>query len=305
VVVTHARQSHTGTSPGDREEGGSTPLEQVDMARPRIRQRGGSWQITVCHRGERVTLTEKTKADAQAMARYITEQQLAGVNVVDGLRAARGSKAPRDGMPTLERAMTDWFTMRSSGPDAELRYSSVNVYMKTLGAHCFKFQWQGQLLGETPVDRITTKALVAMMTAARSKGSGRAVRGHLKHPLNALYRYLIKSEILPAGTVNPAANLGDYLPKVKRSKVTGRLEFFEPMEVETLIAAGKVFFAKKDNPHVNIMPFVQTALGTGARWGELAALKRSRINRGGKLDGQERTNRYTVTDIMPLTRPEL
>ena len=98
---------------------------------PRATKRGSSYRVAVYASGERAYVTVRSKADAEALVREIHRQELAGVDVLAGIKSARTTpttKATR--FPTLRDALDEWIDGQVKM--GELRESTAKNYRRRL-----------------------------------------------------------------------------------------------------------------------------------------------------------------------------
>jgi integrase len=231
-------------------------------------RRGKAWRVTVHWQGQRERKTVRTEADAKALVQHIHKQELAGINVVEAIRAARAAVAPVvvPTFPTLRDGLTAWVTrLEQTG---EIRASSAGCYRSRLGKWVFPHQLKdGRVLGDVPTNLVTREMIGAVIWRAKEAGRSLAIIGAIRHPIKSYYQSLVETKQLAA---NPAADLRYFIGKRlhrKRSVVV----FFAQEEGPQLIATAKALWPRW-------APFILTGLVAGLRWGESAALYRSDID---------------------------
>ena len=72
-------------------------------------KRGESYRVAIHANGERRYVTVRSKADAEGLVREIRRQELAGVNVLEGIKRARTNTPTQSTtFPTLREALDEW-----------------------------------------------------------------------------------------------------------------------------------------------------------------------------------------------------
>ena len=86
-----------------------------------------SWRVTVHWKGEREIKTVHSEQDAKALVQYIHKQELAGINVIEAIRKARGAAAPEaPTYPRLRDALPTWIEAQESA--GAIRPSTSRMY---------------------------------------------------------------------------------------------------------------------------------------------------------------------------------
>src|SRR2546426_8055899 len=230
-------------------------------------KRGESYRVAIHANGERRYVTVRSKADAEGLVREIRRQELAGVNVLEGIKRARTNTPTQSTtFPTLREALDEWIDGQVRVGD--LRESTAKGYRSRLRV------WAYPTLGDTPVDQVTREQLGACIRAIREAGKSSGIVRGIRNPIRKFYEGLIETKVL---AVNPAADLKFFVGRFKAAPSTSD-KFFTQHEAQRLIEAMRAL-------HPRWTSFVMTALLAGLRWGECAALnvndvdfKRARIH---------------------------
>ena len=217
-----------------------------------------------------------TEQDAKELVKYIHKQELAGVNVVEAVRAARVATAPA--------SSPAWPRLRDDVPAFVEYQVSVGEwtgetpisYRRTLEAHVFDFQLSGgQVLGDLAVDQVTAGMLGEVLDVIRRSRKSLALQERIRSRLRAYYRHLRKRRGF-TGT-DPTADLSDYmLPAMsRRARQRASYPFFEQSEGPALFRGCETHFPRW-------LPFLGVATLAGLRWGEAAALRWADIDFEGR-----------------------
>jgi integrase len=221
------------------------------------------WSVFVNHQGRRKFQACGTGRSAGKDARALAEQwrSLITLGRADEVFAKAVPHHAPSTYPKLKDAVEAWIErQRAAG---EIRGATPTAYLGRLGRWCFAHALpDGRLLGDLPVDQITREHLGAVVHAIKAAGRGKATVEHVRMPLKGFYREQVELKVLPA---NPAADLGFFVGKMKRGK---RVDYFSAAECDQVLRAAQ---------GTRGSGFVAAALGTGARWGELAALTRDDV----------------------------
>lgn len=247
------------------------------------RKRGKrSWLVTVHHAGEREFKTVHTEQDAKALVQMVHKQELAGVNVVETIRAARAVPTTAAAqLPRLRDALPAWI----SGQEAagEIRASTASYYRRRCAAWLYPSAVAGgQTLGDLPVNQVTREQLGAVIRRIKEAGRSLAIVESIRSPVRGFYAGLIESKTLPGP--NPAADLRFFIGKNAhrraRQQQRSHLAFFSQEEAPQLVATATALFPRW-------APFLLTGLLAGVRYGESAALYTTDIDwRRGRIHVQ-------------------
>jgi integrase len=239
------------------------------------RKNKSSWLVTVHAGGQREFKTLRSKQDAIDLVRHIHKQELAGINVVETIRAAR-ARAQEPAMtptvyPTLEVALPAWIERQARS--REFREATANIYCSRCRVHVYPFPLlDGRTLGAVPVDQITREMLGAVIRRIREAGLSMAIIEGVRNPLRGMFAELIETKTLPAGHVNPAADLKFFIGKGAHRKARAKsVRWFAQEEGPALIATARGAFPRWS-------AFIMTGLLGGLRWGESAALQKGDID---------------------------
>jgi integrase len=233
-------------------------------------RRGKHWRVCVHYDGQRERKTVRTEQDAKDLVRYIHKQELAGINVVEAIRAARATRtvdAPTEQLPRLQDALTDWLARQEQS--GEMRPSTARAYRSRLRTWLYPHTLRdGSILGDKLVDQVTREQIGAVIRRVREAGRSLAVINAIRNPVRCYYSTLIEDKLLPGP--NPAADLRAFIGKgLHRKKRV--LSFFAQEEGPQLVATAKALWPRWT-------PFILTGLLAGLRWGESAALVRTDID---------------------------
>ena len=165
-----------------------------------FRRRGKrSWLVTVHHAGRREFQTVRSEQDARDLVKLVHKQELAGINVIETVRAARETP-PITPMkwPSLREALPDFIDHMAA--HGEWTGSTPLTYRRRLATYVYGFALpDGQQLGDVPVNRVTEQMIGAVLDAIRSTGPDRArkpkslaVQEQIRSPLKRFYRNLIR-----------------------------------------------------------------------------------------------------------------
>ncbi len=228
----------------------------------------GSWRVAVHWNGDREYKTVHSEADARALIQMIHKQELAGVNVVESIRAARAAVAPSvvPSHPRLRDAIAEW--LESQASSREIRTSTAAMYASRLRTWVYGHALpDGRRLGDLPVDQVTRAQIGAAILAIKAAGRSASVVHQVRNAVKGFFEHLVETKTL---NVNPANDLKHFIGRIGRRKSTA-LEFFSQEEGPRLIEAARALFPRWS-------AFILTGLLAGLRWGESAALYRSDVD---------------------------
>jgi integrase len=237
-------------------------------------KRGKSFRVAIHANGERRYVTVRSKSDAEGLVREIRRQELAGVNVLEAVKAARESKPAPSSFPTVRAAVLDYINAQVRA--GELRESTALNYRNRV------WKWLFPACGNIPVDKLTREQVGAVVRTIREAGRSNGVRRGVINPLRGMYTSLIETKQLPQGFVNPCADLKWFLGKKREQATNGMVPFFTKEEMPKVLDAFRAL-------HPRWCPFVLTAFLSGLRYGEIAALERD------DLDGSTLTVQRAVS----------
>jgi integrase len=234
-------------------------------------KRGKAWRVTVHWQGQRERKTVRSEADAKALVQHIHKQELAGINVVEAIRAARAARVDAQATPVqyprLRDALPTWIDQLEQAGD--IRPSTAKGYRSRLASWLYEFELKsGGVLGDVPVNLVTREQIGAVVWKVKAAGRSIAIVDHIRNPLRSYFAAQIETKVLPGP--NPAADLKFFIGKRLQRKKSA-LEFFHQEEGPQLIATAKALWPRW-------APFILTGLLAGLRWGESAALRRSDID---------------------------
>jgi hypothetical protein len=176
-------------------------------------RRGKHWRVCVHYDGQRERKTVRTEQDAKDLVRYIHKQELAGINVVEAIRAARATVyAPAAvQFPRLQDALTDWIARQEQS--GEMRPSTARAYRSRLRTWLYPHTLKdGSILGDKPVDQVTREQIGAVIRRVREAGRSLAVINAIRNPVRCYFATLIDQDKLLPGP-NPAADLRAFIGK--------------------------------------------------------------------------------------------
>src|SRR5262245_22755030 len=176
-----------------------------------------SWRIIVHCGGHRERRTiHGTEKDAKDLVQHVARQELAGINVVESLRAAALRSTPTvPEWPTLRTALPEF--IRRMEVRGEWTGSTPINYRRRLEGYVYDFVLaDSRILGDLPIDQVTGQMIGAVLDRARTAGpdgksKSLAIQEQIRCPLKRFYREAIKKQGLPIP--NPAADLKDYMTK--------------------------------------------------------------------------------------------
>jgi integrase len=235
--------------------------------------------VVVRSQGQRELVGVATEPDAKALVKEVRNRELAGVNVIDGIRQARAVVAlePAATFPTLREALPSWIERQEQA--GEIRGGTPSAYNSRLSTWVFPHALpDGRLLGDLPVNLVTREMLGAVIRRVREAGRSMAIVEGIRNPLKVYYADLIETKVLPGP--NPAADLKHYIGKRAHRAASTSPAYFGQEEAPQLIATARALFPRWH-------PFILTGLLAGVRWGEAAALQRSDVDfRRGRIHVQ-------------------
>jgi integrase len=242
------------------------------------RRPNGTYLITVHNARQRERKVIKgTEKDAKQLVQYILRQEMAGVNVVDALRAAHTapSASPTREWPTLRAAVPEF--IRDMEARGEWQGSTPINYRRRLTGYVYDFLLpDGRALGDLPIDQVTEQMIGAVLDRARTAGAdGRkakslATQDQIRSPLRRFFREMIRKHGLPGP--NPCDDLKDYMSKAPSKRARhGKIAYFTQAEGPTLFAACEAAYPRW-------LAFIGCCTLAGLRWGEAAALERDDID---------------------------
>jgi integrase len=234
-------------------------------------RRGKRWRVCVHHNGQRERKTVRTEQDAKDLVRYIHKQELAGINVVEAVRAARATRQePPTTAPTYPRlrdALPEWIAGQERA--GEIRASTAKAYRSRLTTWTYPHALpDGRLLGDLPVNEVAREQIGAVIRRVREAGRSLGIVEAIRNPLRGYFQSLIETKALPGP--NPAADLKYFIGKGAHKKRQAAALFAQE-EGPQLVGAAKGMFPRWAS-------FVLTGLLAGLRWGESAALYRTDID---------------------------
>jgi len=202
-----------------------------------------SWLITVHYEGQRERRTiHGTEQDARDLVKFIHKQELAGINVIEAVRAAQAAApAPVASWPRLRDDVPSFIEYQVSV--GEWTGETPISYRRALAAHVFDFKLSdGRLLGDVAVDQVTPAMLGEVLDAIRRARKSLALQERVRSPLRAYYRHLTKRRGFTGP--NPADDLSDYMVRgpSKRARQRASYTFFEQAEAPTLFRACETHF---------------------------------------------------------------
>jgi len=178
-------------------------------------------EVTPNGQRERRTI-HGTEQDAKELVKYIHKQELAGVNVVEAVRAARVATAPA--------SSPAWPRLRDDVPAFVEYQVSVGEwtgetpisYRRTLEAHVFDFQLSdGQVLGDLAVDQVTAGMLREVLDVIRRSRKSLALQERIRSRLRAYYRHLRKRRGFTGQTRPPPTSLTTCSPECLAGHASG------------------------------------------------------------------------------------
>jgi len=235
-------------------------------------RRGKKWRVCVHFNGQRERKTVRTEQDAKDLVRYIHKQELAGINVVETIRAARAGRQESTTAPSYPRlrdALPEWIAGQERA--GEIRASTAKAYRSRLATWTYPHALpDGRLLGDVPVNEVTREMLGAVIRRVREAGRSLAIVEAIRNPLRSYYQSLIETKTLPGP--NRAADLKYFIGKGAHRKAKRRVAaFFATEEGPALVGTARAMWPRW-------APFILTGLVAGLRWGESAALYRTDID---------------------------
>ena len=258
---------------------GATYYERKDRGKRGRR----SFVVVVRWQGERETQIVRTKQDAEELVRQVHKQELAGVNVIETIRAARtpttpAVEVPAASFPTLRQALPEWLDRQVRA--GEIRGGTPSAYRSRLSTWVYPHVLaDGRLLGDQPVNQVTREQIGAVIRRVRESGRSLAIVEGIRNPLKGYFAELIETKVLPGP--NPAGDLRFFIGKrAHRKTKSGTPAYFAQEEGPQLVATARALFPRWHT-------FILTGLLTGLRWGESAALYRTDIDwRRGRIHVQ-------------------
>jgi integrase len=235
--------------------------------------------VTVHHGGAKEFKTVRSEQDARDLVRYIHKQELAGVNVVEAIRAARThapEPSPATAWPRLRDALPAFIDQMAA--QGEWTGETPNTYRRRLATHCYDFVLpDGRRLGDLPVDQVAEPMIGALLDRLRTTSADGTVKAksltlqeQIRSPLKRFYRTLMKKHGF-AGP-NPAADLKDYMTKYPTKRARhGRHTYFRQEEGPALFQTCGAAFPRW-------LAFIGVCTLGGLRWGEAAALERDDLD---------------------------
>lgn len=254
-----------------------------------------SWLITVHYKGQRERKTiHGTESDAKALVQLVHKEELAGSNVIETIRQARGeAPSPPPQYPRFRDALPIWVHRREHS--GEIRGSTAKAYRSRLATWVYPFQLpDGRVLGELPVNQVTREMLGAVILRVKELGRSLAIIEAIRNPLRGYYAELIETKALSGP--NPAVDLKFFIGKGAHRKARHRKAvFFAQEEGPQLVGTARALFPRWHG-------FILTGLLAGLRWGESAALCKTDIDwRRGRIHVQ-RTFSEKSNKVEPLCK---
>jgi integrase len=240
----------------------------------------GKYLVTVSLRNQRKYLMVPNEGDAKALQKEVMRLSLNGVDVMGHIEQARKRQQPTPSkLGRLRDALPAYVDAQVKAGD--LRVSSAKRYKGNLKRWFYDFDVSGRKLGDLSADQVTREMLGACITAIKSAGRSMSVVDGVTNPIRSYLRLLVETKQL---LVSPADNLSFFRGRGGRKRqAIGKV--FSSAEVKKLIDT-----SRKVLPRWTV--FLELAVATGARWGELVALHKSDLD----LERQRITISKTVSD---------
>lgn len=217
----------------------------------KARERRGEWWVFANHQGQRKAKLVGPGKSGKKLAEALEKQWNAALVLgqVEKVFAPKSKVVKVGVLPTLREALPAWIEQREKNGD--IRGATGPAYLSAVKT------WVLPDLGDVPADQVTREQLGAIITKIKAAKKSRSTVGHVLKATRTFFRDQVENKRL---AVNPAADLGYFVGKMKKSR---KIEIFSKAEMQTLLRATE---------GTRLHAFVAVALGTGCRWGELAAL---------------------------------
>jgi hypothetical protein len=125
-------------------------------------------------------------------------------------RAAATAALP-SAYPRLRDSISAWVERQTTS--GELRGSTPKNYLSRLRTWVFPHLLVGRVLGDLPVNLVSREMLGAVLLQIKAAGRSLGVIEQVRNPLRGYYAELLETKSLPAGAVNPAADLKFFVGK--------------------------------------------------------------------------------------------
>jgi integrase len=256
-----------------------------------------SWLITVVSHGERQYKTIRgTEADAKAIVQEIHKRELAGINVIEALRAARAAAPRVYNYPTLYDGVKAFIEKQVA--HGEIRGGTGPSYLSRLRTWTNTFKVSGQTLGSLTIDRVKREHLGALIGAVKTKGKGIGTIDGIRLPIKAYYRWLQETNQFQPLT-NPAEDLSYFVGRKReqkaKAKARAKIAYFTEDDGGVLIAECHDLFPRR-------LAFLLSGLLEGLRWGESVALERADFDLKQGLLHVQRTWSEKAKAVQPLPK---
>jgi integrase len=217
----------------------------------KVREKDAQHWVFVNHQGQRRAKQVGPGKAGRKLADALAKQWNAALVLgqVEKVFPPKSKVVAQGALPSLRVALPAWIAQREKGGD--IRGATGPAYLSAVKT------WVFPDLGDVPADQVTREQIGAIIGKIKAAKKSRSTVGHVLKALRTYFRDLVETKRL---AVNPAADLSYFVGKMPRAR---KIEIFTKAEMQTLLKAAE---------GSRLFPFVATALGTGARWGELAAL---------------------------------
>ncbi len=230
----------------------------------KVKERRGAWWIFANHNGQRrAKLIGKGKA-GKKLAEQLRDRWDALIKLGEAAQVFEKATpaAPASAFPKLRDAVPAWLVRQEASGD--IRGATPSAYLAGLRTWVFPHRLpDGQLLGDLPIDQVTREMLGAVIKRVKAAGRSVSVIGHIVNPLRKFFEEQVETKTL---TASPTDRLTYFIGRMQRGR---RVGIFDAAECATLLRAAE---------GTRWGAFVAAALGTGMRWGELAALTRDDVD---------------------------
>ena len=234
----------------------------------KVRERNGAHWVYAESHGRRKAKRVGPGKPGKALADQLAKQWSAWLTLGNDDKIFTQKVAPvsTGAGPRLRDALLEWIERREKQGD--LRGASPSSYRSACKTWVLPHALpDGHVLGDLPVAQISREHLGAVITKIKAAGRSRSTVEHVRNAVRGFYREQVETKRL---ATSPAADLGFFVGKLKRRKT---VEFFTLAECATILKAAE---------DTRMAAFTATALGTGCRWGELAALTRDDLDLKGR-----------------------
>jgi len=231
----------------------------------KVKEHRGAWWVFANHHGQRKAKLIGPGKAGKRLAEQLRDQWDAHIKLAQPGKVF----APRPGAPTstsalprLRDAVVAWIDRREKSGD--IRGATPQAYRAAVRTWIVNHTLpDSRKLGDLPVDQISREQLGEIILKMKAAKRSRSTVEHARNVLRGFFRELVETKHVQ---VNPASDLGFFVGRLKRGR---RVGIFDKGECRVLLRA-----TQDTRWHA----FVASALGTGARWGELAALTRDDVD---------------------------